>query len=101
MGMSIPYERTGRTNQKARTRASLLEATRALLAEGVTPTVEQAADRAAISRTTAYRYFATQRVLLTAVFPEIAERSLLNADAPPIRRHGSSSSSSALPSTSS
>jgi AcrR family transcriptional regulator len=82
MGMSIPYELTGRTHQKARTRAALLEATRELLAEGVSPTVEQAADRAAISRTTAYRYFANRRALLTAVYPEIAERSLLEADAP-------------------
>jgi AcrR family transcriptional regulator len=82
MGMSIPYERTGRTNQKARTRAALLEATRALLAEGVSPTVEQAADRAAISRTTAYRYFTNQRALLTAVYPDIAAGSLLEADAP-------------------
>ena len=82
MSMSIPYEQTGRTNQKARTRAALLDAARELLAEGVNPTVEQAADRAAISRTTAYRYFTNQRALLTAVFPEIAERSLLDADAP-------------------
>ena len=74
MGMSIPYQLTCRTNQKARTRAALLDAARALLAEGVSPTVEQAADRAAISRTTAYRYFANQRALLTAVFPEIAVR---------------------------
>ena len=48
----------------------------------MSPTVEQAADRAAISRTTAYRYFANQRALLTAVYPEIAARSLLDADAP-------------------
>jgi AcrR family transcriptional regulator len=82
MGMSIPYEETGRTHQKARTRAALLKATRALLAEGVSPTVEQAADRAAISRTTAYRYFTNQRALLTAVYPEIATGSLLDADAP-------------------
>jgi AcrR family transcriptional regulator len=82
MGMSIPYERTGRINQKARTRAALLDATRALLAEGANPTVEQAADRAAISRTTAYRYFANRRALLTAVYPEIEARSLLDADAP-------------------
>src|SRR5215216_5970338 len=82
MGMSIPYEQTGRTNQKARTRAALLDATRELLAEGVSPTVEQAADRAAISRTTAYRYFTNQRALRTAVYPEIAEHSLLGADAP-------------------
>ena len=82
MGMSIPYEQTGRTHQKARTRAALLDATRALLTEGVSPTVEQAADRAAISRTTAYRYFTNQRALLSAVYPEIATGSLLEADAP-------------------
>src|SRR3712207_9524061 len=81
MGMSIPYEQTGRTNQKARTRAALLDAARQLLAEGVSPTVEQAADRAAISRTTAYRYFANRRALLTAVYPEIDARSLLDPDA--------------------
>src|SRR5215211_5708090 len=82
MGMSIPYEMIGRTNQKARTRGALLDATRELLAEGVSPTVEQAADRAAVSRTTAYRYFANQRALLTAVYPEIEANSLLDADAP-------------------
>jgi AcrR family transcriptional regulator len=78
----MPYESTGRTSQKARTRAALLAATRELLAEGVTPTVEQAADQAAISRTTAYRYFPNQRALLSAVYPEIDARSLLDADAP-------------------
>jgi AcrR family transcriptional regulator len=82
MVMTIPYERTGRTRQKARTRAALLAATRELLAEGVTPTVEQAADRAAISRTTAYRYFPNQRTLLTATYPQIEATSLLGA-APP------------------
>ena len=82
MGMSIPYESVGRTHQKARTRAALLAATRDLLAEGLSPTVEQAADRAEISRTTAYRYFPNRRALLTAVYPEIDEPSLLDADAP-------------------
>ena len=82
MDMSIPYELTGRTRQKVRTRLALLAATRELLAEGVTPTVEQAADRAAISRTTAYRYFPNQRALLAATYPEIEESSLLGA-APP------------------
>jgi AcrR family transcriptional regulator len=82
MGMSIPYESTGRTNQKARTRATLLAATRELLAAGTSPTVEQAADRAAISRTTAYRYFPNQRALLSAVYPETDAHSLLDADAP-------------------
>jgi AcrR family transcriptional regulator len=82
MGMSIPYETTGRTRQKARTRAALVQAARELLAGGITPTVEQAADHAEISRTTAYRYFANQRALLVATYPELDVRSLLDDDAP-------------------
>jgi AcrR family transcriptional regulator len=77
MGMSIPYEETGRTHQKARTRAALVQAARELLAEGVSPTVEQAADAAQVSRTTAYRYFPNQRALLVATFPEVAASSLV------------------------
>jgi AcrR family transcriptional regulator len=75
--MSIPYERTGRTNQKARTRTALVAAARELLADGVTPTVELAAERAHISRTAAYRYFPNQRALLIATYPEVELRSQL------------------------
>ena len=82
MDMSIPYELTGRTHQKARTRNALIAAARQLLAEGVTPTVERTADRAAISRTTAFRYFPNQRVLLVATYPQLGERSLLGEAAP-------------------
>jgi AcrR family transcriptional regulator len=82
MSMSIPYERTGRTQQKARTRRVLVEAARELLARGVTPTVEQAADAAEVSRTTAYRYFPNQRALLVATFPQITAPSLLPAHPP-------------------
>jgi AcrR family transcriptional regulator len=82
MSKSIPYELTGRTNQKARTRAAIVTATRELLGEGVTPTVEKAADRAGISRTTAYRYFPNQRALVIASYPELDAPSLLDADAP-------------------
>ena len=82
MGMSIPYELTGRVRQKARTRTAMVAATRAALAEGVTPTVEQAAERAGISRTTAYRYFPNQRALLIASYPELDAPSLLDAPAP-------------------
>jgi len=78
----MPYERTGRTHQKARTRGALVDAARAILARGVTPTVEQAADAAHVSRTTAYRYFPNQRALIVATFPEIAAGSLLTATAP-------------------
>jgi len=80
--MSIPYESTGRTSQKARTRRSLVTAARELLTSGSTPTVEQAAQAASISRTTAYRYFPNQRALLVATFPEIAATSLLSDPAP-------------------
>ena len=82
MGMSTPYETTGRTRQKARTRAAMVDATRELLAEGIAPTVEQSAERAAVSRTTAYRYFPNQRALLLASYPELDMPSLLDADAP-------------------
>jgi AcrR family transcriptional regulator len=80
--MSIPYEAVGRTQQKARTRAAIVRAARELLAEGVTPTVEQSADGAEVSRTTAYRYFPNQRALLIATFPEVGAESLLTEPAP-------------------
>src|SRR5919202_1300710 len=48
--MTIPYEQTGRRNQKARTCEALVAAARELLATGVTPTVEEAAAHAAVSR---------------------------------------------------
>jgi AcrR family transcriptional regulator len=82
MVMSVPYESTGRTKQKARTRAALVQAAREFLSDGVTPTVEQAADAAHLSRTTAYRYFPNQRALIVATYPEVAADSLL-PDAPP------------------
>lgn len=82
MAMSIPYEATGRTNQKSRTRQALVAATQELLAEGLTPQVEDAAERASISRTTAYRYFPNQRSLLLAAQPQIAPDTLLPEDAP-------------------
>lgn len=80
--MSVPYEASGRTRQKGRTRSALVEATRELLTNGVTPTVEEAAVTAGISRTTAYRYFPTQRALLMAAYPEIELESVLPDGAP-------------------
>ncbi len=59
-----------------------MAAARALVASGVTPTIEQTASAAGISRTTAYRYFPSQRVLLLAAHPETGTRSLLPADPP-------------------
>jgi len=80
--MSIPYEMSGRTDQKLRTRGVLLAAARELVTEGQTPTVDEAAARASVSRTTAYRYFPNQRALLVAAHPEIEARSLLPEKAP-------------------
>ncbi len=80
--MATPYELTGRRNQKARTRDALITAARQLLAEGITPTVEEAAATAAVSRTTAYRYFPNQGALVVAAHPEIDEESLLPDDPP-------------------
>jgi AcrR family transcriptional regulator len=80
--MTVPYESTGRTNQKARTREALIDATRELLAQGLVPTMERAAAAASVSRTTAYRYFPTLRELLAAAYPHIEQRSLLGKDAP-------------------
>jgi len=55
---------TGRVQQKERTHRALVASARALIAEGGTPTVEEAALRADVSRTTAYRYFPNQAALL-------------------------------------
>lgn len=82
MAMAVPYEAVGRTRQKSRTRQALVDATRELLAHGSTPQVEDAAERAGVSRTTAYRYFPNQRSLLIAAHPQISPDTLLPPDAP-------------------
>jgi len=80
--MSTAYELEGRTQQKQRTRDALVAAARALVAEGRTPKVEDAAEAAGISRTTAYRYFPNRRALLFAAHPDSTAESLLPVDAP-------------------
>src|SRR5258708_29667401 len=80
--MSTGYEKVGRVRQKRRTLEALVTAARQLVAEGDTPTVEVAAERAGISRTTAYRYFPNQATLLVAAHPEIATTTMLPASAP-------------------
>ncbi|HEY2041514.1 MAG TPA: TetR/AcrR family transcriptional regulator [Jatrophihabitans sp.] len=80
--MSTAYEQSGRTRQKQRTRNELISAARALVARGrTTPTVEEAAAEAGISRTTAYRYFPSRKALLVAAHPETETVSLLPSDA--------------------
>jgi AcrR family transcriptional regulator len=86
--MTVPYVSSGRVNQKTRTHDALVDAVRGLLSQGVIPTMETAAQAAAVSRTTAYRYFPNLRTLLVAAFPHVEERSLLGPDPPrdPIAR---------------
>ena len=80
--MSISYEATGRRQQKARTRTALVDAARHVLAGGASPTIEEAAEAAGISRATAYRYFSNQRALLLAIRPQLEALSLLGDPAP-------------------
>jgi AcrR family transcriptional regulator len=63
--MSVPRQEDLRANQKARTRAALVTAAGQLLREGTSPSVPDAAERARVSRATAYRYFPTQEALLS------------------------------------
>jgi AcrR family transcriptional regulator len=81
MVMSTDYELTGRVRQKQRTRMALVAAARDLMAlGGRPPTVGEAAEAASVSRTTAYRYFPTQRSLLLAAHPELEATSMLPGD---------------------
>jgi AcrR family transcriptional regulator len=86
--MSISYTESGRTRQKARTRQSLIDAAGELLAEGVTPSVEETAARAGVSRATAYRYFDNHRLLISAAAPYTDVPSLLPPHPPldPVER---------------
>ncbi|MEB2624720.1 TetR/AcrR family transcriptional regulator [Pseudomonas sp. YuFO8] len=68
----------GRVNQKLRTRQALIEAAVALRDEGHRPTVAQAAERAKVSRATAYRYFPTVEALIS--------ETAADRDMPPLER---------------
>jgi AcrR family transcriptional regulator len=59
---------TGRINQKLRTREALVDAATELVATGASPTLAEVADRARVSKTTAYRYFASAEALIAEVF---------------------------------
>lgn len=55
----------GRANQRLRTRQALIDAAVALRDEGQNPTVAQVAERARVSRATAYRYFPSMEALIS------------------------------------
>ena len=80
--VSRPYADAGRAGQKRRTLDALVAAARTIVAAGSSPTVPEAALAAGVARSTAYRYFPSQRELLAAAHPETARKSML-PDNPP------------------
>lgn len=65
-------ERGARANQKLRTRKDLLEAAARLMRDGRTPTFEEIAEAALVSRATAYRYFPGLDALLLEAALDVA-----------------------------
>ncbi len=65
-------ERTGRPNQRTRTRKDLLQAASRLMKKGPVPTLEEVAEEALVSRATAYRYFPNIDVLLVEAAVDVA-----------------------------
>ena len=62
----------GRRNQRSRTRKDLLEAAARLVKQGRTPSLEEIAEEALVSRATAYRYFPNVEALLVEASLDIA-----------------------------
>lgn len=75
-------ERNGRPNQKTRTRKDLLQAAARLMKQGGTPTLEEVAEEALVSRATAYRYFPSVEALMVEAAVDVAvpEPSVLFRD---------------------
>jgi AcrR family transcriptional regulator len=65
--MTVSTQADPRANQKERTRQALVTAAAELLKAGSQPTVAEAAERAKVSRATAYRYFPMQESLLVEI----------------------------------
>jgi AcrR family transcriptional regulator len=62
----------GRPNQKTRTRKDLLQAAARLMKQGRTPTLEEVAEEALVSRATAYRYFPSVEALMVEAAVDVA-----------------------------
>lgn len=65
-------ERMGRANQKSRTRKDLLQAASRLIKQGRSPTLDEVAEEALVSRATAYRYFPSIEALLVEASVDVA-----------------------------
>jgi AcrR family transcriptional regulator len=66
----------GRVNQKRRTRQALMEAALALSESGHRPTLPEVAEKALVSRATAYRYFPSVEALVHEAYLEHVVRSM-------------------------
>ncbi len=77
--MALTYESFGRMNQKRRTRQALVMAAAELMQHGETPTVAQVATAALVAKSTAYRYFPTQEMLLATAHLDLVQRAGLAA----------------------
>lgn len=75
-------EQIGRPNQKTRTRKDLLQAASRLMKQGRSPSLEEIAEEALVSRATAYRYFPSVEALLVEAAVDVAtpEASVLFRD---------------------
>lgn len=81
----------GRPNQKTRTRKDLLQAASRLMKQGRSPSLEEIAEEALVSRATAYRYFPSVEALLVeaavdVAVPEAGEIFLNDASRDPVAR---------------
>lgn len=65
-------DKSGRPNQRTRTRKDLLQAAASLVRQGRTPTLEEVAQEALVSRATAYRYFPSVEALLVEAAVDVA-----------------------------
>jgi len=74
--MVVSRQDGSRTNQKRRTRRAIIEAAAELVRENKTPSVAEAAERALVSRATAYRYFPSQQSLLVEVQADATQPSI-------------------------
>jgi AcrR family transcriptional regulator len=86
----MPRDEPGRVNQRLRTRKDLLEAALKLSAEGRALSLEEVAEKAMVSRATAYRYFPSVDALLAeaslhVAFPDV-EALFEDASAAPADR---------------
>jgi AcrR family transcriptional regulator len=64
--------KTGRPNQKSRTRKDLLQAAARLVKQGRKPSLDEIAEEALVSRATAYRYFPRVEALLLEASLDVA-----------------------------